>query len=207
MQHVSPSDFAPPDRISDLSAEEYFSLLHPEGGRGRASVFIKLEKDCVETRSLDRDTLLTQMPTFLDQTSFLTLNRFWTGRKAKFLATFNALYVDLDYFNTIRWRGKCAEEVQAAYAGMLLVSGVPQPSVFLQSGRGLAAIWLIHELPAGARPRWQAAMNALIEISTSFGVDKSCKDSSRVFRIPETINEKVGKTVRVSGGSGDRHRF
>lgn len=103
--------------------------------------------------------------------------------------------------------GKSAEEVQAAYAGMLLVSGVPQPSVFLQSGRGLAAIWLIQELPAAARPRWQAAMNTLIEISISFGVDKGCKDSSRVFRIPETINEKAGKPVRVSGGSGERHKF
>ncbi|MBP0484040.1 hypothetical protein [Sagittula salina] len=207
MEHVSPSEFAPRDRISDISAEEYFSLLHPEGGRGRASVFIKLEKDCVETRSLDRDTLLTQIPTLLDHTSFLTLNRFWFGRRARFLAAFNALYVDLDYFTTDRWRGKSAEEVQAAYAGMLLVSGVPQPSVFLQSGRGLAAIWLIQELPAAARPRWQAAMNALIEISISFGVDKGCKDSSRVFRIPETINEKAGKPVRVSGGSGDRQRF
>lgn len=207
MQHVSPCEFAPTDRFSDLTAEEYFDRLHPKGCRGRAAIFIKSTSGCVETRSLHRDTLLTQMPAFLDQTSYLTLNRFWFGRRGKFLAAFNALYVDLDYFSTPQWRGKTPEEVQAAYVAKLLSSDVPQPSIITQSGRGLAAIWLIREMPAAVRPRWQAAMNALIEISGSFGVDKSCKDSSRVFRIPGTINEKVGKEVRVSGGTGLRHSF
>lgn len=50
-------------------------------------------------------------------------------------------------------------------------------------------------------------MRALIEISGSFGPDKSCKDSSRVFRIPGSINDKVGRAVRVSGGTGLRHSF
>ncbi|WP_435988502.1 hypothetical protein [Sulfitobacter sp. SH24] len=207
MQHVSPGEFAQPSHISDLTAEDYFNRLHPRGCRGRAAVFIKSPNGCVETRSLDRNTLLNQMPSFLDQTSYLTLNRFWFGRRGKSLAAFNALYVDLDYFSTPQWRGKTPDEVQAAYAAKLLSLNVPQPSIISQSGRGLAAIWLIREIPAAVRPRWQAAMNALIEISASFGVDKNCKDSSRVFRIPGTINEKVGKEVRVSGGTGVRHSF
>ncbi|MFG6534808.1 hypothetical protein ACGYK5_13285 [Sulfitobacter sp. 1A16787] len=207
MQHVSPCEFAPTDRSSGLTAEEYFDRLHPKGCRGRAAIFIKSPSGCFETRSLGRNTLLTQMPAFLDQTSYLTLNRFWFGRRGKFLAAFNALYVDLDYFSTPQWRGKTPDEVQAAYVAKLLSSDVPQPSIITHSGRGLAAIWLIREMPAAVRPRWQAAMNALIEISASFGVDKSCKDSSRVFRIPGTINEKVGKEVRVSGGTGLRHSF
>ncbi|TMM55121.1 hypothetical protein [Sulfitobacter sabulilitoris] len=207
MQHVSLDEFVPADNISSLTAEEYCDFLHPKGGRGRAAVFIKFDNDRVETRSLERETLLAHMPSFLDQTSYLTLNRFWFGRRGKFLAAFNALYVDLDYFNSPQWRGKTPDEVQAAYAAKLLSSNVPQPSIISQSGRGLAAIWLIREIPVAARPRWQAAMKALIEISASFGVDKSCKDSSRVFRIPGTINEKVGKEVRVSGGTGLRHSF
>lgn len=72
-------EFAPLDHISDLTAEEYYDLLHPNGSRGRAAVMIKSCGDCVEGHSLDRHKLLMQMPFFVDRTSFLTLNRFWTG--------------------------------------------------------------------------------------------------------------------------------
>lgn len=207
MKHTDPSEFAPLDQISDLSAEEYYSLLHPEGSRGRAAIMCKLGRNEVENHSLDHAGMIMQMPLFLDHSSFLTLNRFWKGRRGKSLAALNALYVDLDYFNILRWRGKSSEEVQAAYSAHLLISDMPQPSVFMHTGRGVAAIWLIEETPISALKRWQGAMRALIELSASYGADKACKDATRIFRIPDTVNEKSGKVVRVSGGTGDRYRF
>ena len=205
MKHVDPSEFAPLSQISNLSAEEYYRLLHPSGSRGRAAVLCKLGDTEVENHSLEHAGMIMHLPSFLDHSSFLTLNRFWRGRKGKSLAALNALYVDLDYFVSPQWKGKSPDEVQAAYSAHLLVSGMPQPSIFLQTGRGIAAIWLIKETPASALKRWQGAIGALIELSAPFGVDKACKDASRVFRIPCTVNEKSGKQVRVSGGSGKRH--
>ncbi|MBO9400846.1 hypothetical protein [Shimia sp. R9_3] len=207
MKHADPSEFAPLDQISDLSAEEYFCLLHPEGSRGRAAVLCKQGDDEVENYSLEHAGMVMQMPLFLDQTSFLTLNRFWKGRQGRHLAALNSLYVDLDYFDAPPWRGKSPDEVQAAYSAHLLVSGMPQPSIFIHTGRGLAAIWLIEQTPVSALPRWQGAMRALIEFSTSFGADKVCGDATRVFRIPGTINEKSSKEVRISGGTGRRYGF
>lgn len=207
MKHSDPSEFAPLDQISDLSAKEYFRLLHPEGCRGRAAVLCKHGGDEVENFPLEHAGMIMQMPLFLDQTSFLTLNRFWKGRQGRHLAALNSLYVDLDYFNAPQWRGKSPDEVQAAYSTHLLVSGMPQPSIFIHTGRGLAAIWLIEQTPVSALPRWQGAMRALIEFSTSFGADKACGDATRVFRIPGTINEKSGEEVRISGGTGRRYGF
>lgn len=207
MKHADPSEFAPFNQISDLSAEEYFHLLHPEGSCGRAAVLCKQGGDEVKNYSLEHRGMIMQMPLFLDQTSFLTLHRFWKGRQGRHLAALNSLYVDLDYFNAPLWHGKSPDEVQAAYSTHLLHSGMPQPSIFLHTGRGIAAIWLIEETPIAAVPRWQAAMSALIELSVSYGADTSCRDTSRIFRIPETINEKSGMKVRVAGGTGRRYGF
>ncbi len=204
MKHTSPSEFAP---ILDLTAEEYFHLLHPEGSRGKAAVLCKLGADDVQTYSLERVPLLMQMPQLVDRTSFLSLNRFWSGRKLKSLAALNALYVDLDYFHMPQWQGKSPAEVQGAFVAHLQILGMPQPSVFLQTGRGLAAIWLIQPIPVSALRRWQGAMGALIDLTGAFGADKVCKDATRVFRIPGTLNEKSRKEVRVSGGCRERYQF
>ncbi|WP_323766221.1 hypothetical protein [Marinovum sp.] len=150
---------------------------------------------------------MTHMPMFLDQTSYLTLNRFWGHRNGNKLAALNALYVDLDYFSCIGWQGKSPNVVQAAYTEKLSNSGMPDPTIYLHTGRGLAVIWLIEEIPVSVLPRWQGAMRALVEFSDPFGADKKCKDAVRIFRIPGSTNEKCGKTVRVSGGTGRRHNF
>ncbi|PVA06160.1 hypothetical protein [Thalassorhabdomicrobium marinisediminis] len=206
MQHVSHQELAPLDQIFDLKGEEYYRLLHPEAARGKAVVLCK-HSGGVENYTLDDETLLTQMPTFLDRTSYLTLNRFWGGRKAQKLAALNALYVDLDYFNILQWRGKDVGTVEAELASRLAAHNVPHPSVIVQTGRGLAAIWLINPMPTNAQPRWKGAMNALVEFLGPFGADKSCRDVSRIFRIPETINEKSKQAVRVSGGTAERYSF
>jgi len=182
-------------------------IFPPFAPRGKASVLCKLGPDDVQTHTFEAAPLIVQMPHFVDRTSFLTLNRFWYGRKLKSLASLNALYVDLDYFHLPQWKGESPAEVQSALAAHLLVTGMPQPSVFLQTGRGLASIWLIEPIPVSALRRWQGAMGALIDLAEPFGADKACKDAARVFRIPGTLNEKSQREVRVSGGSAERYRF
>jgi hypothetical protein len=208
MQHVSPQEFAPLDRIFNLSGEEYFDLLHPEGTHGQPKVLVKFRDNTYKSFSLNRDQCRLQMHAYLDESCFLTLNRFKDGSKAgSNLVALNALYLDLDYFDTSRWRGKSADEVQVAFTAHLSQAGLPYPSIFTQTGRGLAAIWLITEIPKKVLSRWQAAMKALVGLCTPFGVDKRAKDTSRLFRIPGSVNEKVNRTVKVSGGTGARYSF
>jgi hypothetical protein len=208
MQHVFPQEFAPLDRIFNLSGEEYFDLLHPEGTHGQPKVLVKFRDNTYKSFSLNRDQCRLQMHAYLDESCFLTLNRFKDGSKAgSNLVALNALYLDLDYFDTSRWRGKSADEVQLAFTAHLSQAGLPYPSIFTQTGRGLAAIWLITEIPKKVLSRWQAAMKALVGLCTPFGVDKRAKDTSRLFRIPGSVNEKVNRTVKVSGGTGARYSF
>ncbi|WP_353475486.1 hypothetical protein PVT71_18145 [Salipiger sp. H15] len=117
------------------------------------------------------------------------------------------LALDLDYRTMPQWRGaapeKVAQAVQTAAQGL----GLPLPSVVTDTGRGLAVLWLIHELPAAAEPRWRPAQGCLISLFSAFGADKSCGDAARIFRLPEAVNAKCGRTVTVIDGSLLRHDF
>ena len=61
MQHVSPQEFAPLDRIFNLSGEEYFDLLHPEGTHGQPKVLVKFRDNTYKSFSLNRDQCRLQM--------------------------------------------------------------------------------------------------------------------------------------------------
>ncbi|WP_217358864.1 hypothetical protein [Ruegeria arenilitoris] len=157
--------------------------------------------------TLCQDGILASLHSLQDRTSFISLNRFFGSRRNANLACLNALYVDFDFHKEPDWRAGTADAVQAAIAGHLLIRGVPEPSFFLQTGRGLAAIWMIQSLPPAAQTRWQAAMRALVDLLAPFGVDRAGTDPARVFRIPGTRNEKSDRVVRVSGGDCRRHDF
>lgn len=171
------------------------------------AALVRPEQENLISWTFDREVPMGQLPVYLLSTAYISLNRFRGKRENENLAALNAVFVDLDYHATSTWRAKAPEVVQAAYADDLDANGLTQPSIFMQSGRGLYAIWLIRELPPAARQRWRAAQRALIDFSASFGADRACSDEARVFRIPGSTNEKNGKTVSISGGSLQRHGF
>ncbi len=158
--------------------------------------------ECAPTEKLCRF-----LPIWLDETTYVSLNRFYGRRVGRNLAQLNAVYLDLDFHTRAEWAGKPASHVQMAFQKVLDVAEIPIPSIYLHTGRGLAVIWLINPLPAKAQKRWQGAMNAVIKFAARFGADPACKDAARVFRIPGTINEKSGTEVRVSDATWHRHDF
>lgn len=207
MKHSPTSDFRAADVIApSISPEAYLRQLHPEGYKGRPELFaligdqpLQIEKDFEET--------LFHLPSWLDQQSFVSLNRFFGRRSIASLAQLNALYVDLDFHTTAEWRGRTPSQVQAAVLGYLIAAGIPEPSVMLHTGRGLAAIWLIRPVPRKALERWQVAMQCLAGLLARFGADRIALDPARIFRIPGTINPKSGKEVSVSLATWKRHNF
>lgn len=208
MKHTDPRDFAPhSDDIHTVSPEEYVQLLHPQGVIGNPAVLIKNSEKPSQQFTRCPDGIVACLHALLDRTSFISLNRFKGTRCNSGLVSLNSLYVDLDYHNDPGWRAEGEEDVQAAVAGHLLMRGVSEPSFYLRTGRGLAAIWLIHSMPPAALSRWQAAIRALMDLLAHFGSDRSCNDPARVFRIPGTRNEKSGRVVQVSGGNCQRQDF
>ncbi|SNR48434.1 hypothetical protein SAMN06265370_106220 [Puniceibacterium sediminis] len=218
MRHVR-SDTITPCQLAGLAPEAFLRLLHPADARGLPNLFVKdlcpggsgdgcpESTDPTATRVGSAEEFCLHLPSWLDCSSYVTLNRFWGRRRGDKLAALNALYLDLDFHTHSSWRGQSAEDVRDAISARLQMQGIVLPSICISTGRGLALIWLIDEMPAKALPRWQAAMDALIEFGRPFGADAACRDAVRVFRLPGTLNEKSGREVRVIGGTGLRVAF
>ncbi len=199
MENSSQSHPAKSHAFAHLRPEAYCSLLHPQDGFGLPSVLIKNHDGNTSGKVVEVDHLVAMLPVYQDATSYLSLNRFHGSRRNNKVAALNALYVDLDFYHI--------SEVRAAFLSHLSCKSVPAPNLFLNSGRGLSAIWLIDSLPSEARSRWKATRQALLTLCAPFGADKCCSDEARVFRLPGTLNEKSNTEVGALLGSSERQDF
>lgn len=189
-----------------LPAEDYLRLLHPVASCGSATL-MRLENDLRCARTYRPEALPFAASVWLDVSAYVTLHRYHGPRSGGRLAALNVLALDLDYRNRQQWRGVSPAQVAQAVKTTVQDLGLPLPSVITDTGRGLAVLWLIHELPAAAQPRWRPAQQCLIELFSTYGADRSCGDASRVFRLPDTVNLKIGRTVTVLEGTLRRHDF
>lgn len=207
MKHTDPRSFAPSSPFSEISTEAYLGLLHPETGRGHPGLFIKSAVDKPWSSVAPVPTIEMNLPSLLDQTTFLSLNRFWRDRRNKNLAALNALYVDFDVHTDAALRFEPVSAVQAKIERRCEGLQLPNPTIFLHTGRGLAAVWLLNDLVPQAQQRWAATIRALVGLFADFAADKACTDAARVFRLPGTINEKSGRIVRAFCGGQSRLDF
>ena len=206
MKHSSPSCRRNSPAAADLSATDYVRLLHPSGSIGKVSFTIIRSRDEAITRTYSVETAPIIAESLLDESTYLTLNRFSGPRGGGRLAQINTLYLDLDVHRLPgsnqpheHWVEKLHMELDA--------KSIPRPSVVTFTGRGLAAIWLIDPLPKQARPRWSACLSCLIGLFKHLGADSACSDVARVFRVPGTTNLKTGQEVRTVDGTLRRYRF
>ncbi|MFY0658999.1 MAG: hypothetical protein JXR15_00800 [Shimia sp.] len=207
MENSSQSHPAKTHAFAHLRPEAYCSLLHPQDGFGLPSILVKSHDGNTSGKTVELDHLVAMLPVYQDATSYLSLNRFHGSRGNNKVAALNALYVDLDFYNIEKLRRMNCSEVRAAFLSHLSRKSVPAPNLFLNSGRGLSAIWLIDSLPPGGRSRWKAAMQALLRLCAPFGADKCCSDEARVFRLPGSLNEKSNTEVAALLGSSERFCF
>jgi len=207
MENSSQSHPAKTHAFAHLQPEAFCSLLHPRDGFGLPSVLVKNHDGNTSGKAVELDHLVAMLPVYQDATSYLSLNRFHGSRRNSKVAALNALYVDLDFYNIHKLRRMNCSEVRAAFLSHLSCKSVPAPNLFLNSGRGLAAIWLIDSLPSEARSRWKATMQTLLTLCAPFGADKCCSDEARVFRLPGSLNEKSNTEVGALLGSSERFCF
>lgn len=198
-QNIRPAAFG-------MRAEDYLRLLHPADVYGSAAL-MRLDENLRCARTYRPDMLPAAAAVWLDVSVFVSLHRYHGPRSGRRLAALNVVALDLDYWSMPRWQH--AEPKDVAHAVRMAVRdfGLPLPSIITDTGRGLAILWLIDELPAAAEPRWRSAQRYLIDLFKTFGADVSCGDAARVFRVPESINLKNGRQVTVLDGSLRRYDF
>lgn len=134
----------------------------------------------------------------------------WIRKTNRDLRALRVVYVDLDVGRTTEqapnnpaaWLTDRDVDCQI---GKLADAGViPQPSVVVLSGRGVIVFWLLRDARnpdqpppdlGGNRALYVKLNRALQARLSDFAPDRSAYDATRAFRMPGSINSKVGLRV------------
>lgn len=140
-----------------------------------------------------------KMQEFNSENVYISLNTFYKPqRRIENIKELNALYIDLDIYNTNlnRTQEQILVWLQEEYFEDRQ-TGVPTPSIIVDSGRGLYLIWKIEPVPYKALPLWKAIEEHFYTRLKDFGADRKCLDPTRILRVPESINSKSKSVVNV----------
>lgn len=123
---------------------------------------------------------------------FITPNTMYIpDRNANNIRQFRALYVDIDNIE--------GDQMYIGFKVLELASKgvIPQPSMMVNSGRGIHLYWRIKHAPYSAIYTWQNIEDMLIYRLKHLGADSTASDCSRVLRIPNTINSRNNQKAYV----------
>ena len=135
----------------------------------------------------------SSLPSLVGKTDrYMSMNTFWkTYRRIEYLKELNTIYVDIDYYNT----NFSKETVLHNLDQLVEDKKLPQPSITIDSGRGLYVIWKIEQVPNQALALWQTVENHFVDLLFKYGADPLAKDACRVLRVPGTVNSKNNSSV------------
>jgi hypothetical protein len=117
-------------------------------------------------------------------------------RRKVSLASIGTLFVDFDYYNDERLKHLKPNKIKDLILKKCIEKQIQLPSIIIDSGRGLQAKWHHCQLPRQALPRWDACELHLINIFSDLSADSVVKDSTRVLRVLNTVNQKNGRVVQ-----------
>lgn len=128
---------------------------------------------------------------------YLSLNAFRYGsRREADLMQIRNIGLDLDIYKVGATIEEAVDELQA----MIIDDTLPEPNLFIESGRG---IQLIYGIEGGAAPQltWLSRYitSQYISMLAHLGADPQTTDPTRVLRFPGTINQKsqIRATVEI----------
>ena len=125
---------------------------------------------------------------------YITLNTFFKPyRRLECIKELNALFIDLDYYKTKFTKEQIIMNLEGNYFNKI----IPATNYILDSGRGLALIWLINKVPSNALPLWKAVQEYLYNQLKEFGADRQALDATRILRVPGSINSKSKTVVSI----------
>ena len=123
---------------------------------------------------------------------FISPNSFYIPRRSSDnIRHYRALFIDLDL--------DIHSKTEAAYEVYLLADSgrVPVPTMIVDSGRGLHCYWRIDHAPKAAAYTWQELQDYLYRQLKHLGADIKATDSSRLLRLPDTINSRNNALCKI----------
>jgi hypothetical protein len=187
-------------------AHRYLDVLHPAASVGRVSG-LTMKGTRVTAHTWRRGNLPIVADILTEQEAYIGMNRFYGPRGRGRLAALNALWLDLDTYRIASLVHLPRAELYRRIASTIEQAGLPEPSLIVDSGRGMYVIWLLDGGAAAAEPRWKAVMKALVAWGKPLGADPACVDPARVLRLPGSWHEGADRQVSVVAGSGTRYGF
>lgn len=115
-------------------------------------------------------------------------------RKVSNIRQFRALYIDLDIDKNDVYS---KSETRFFINQMVNDEIIPNPSMLVDSGRGLHVYWKIKDAPYQALNTWQELEDFLYYKLKPYGADKKATDGARILRLPGTINSKTNTECKV----------
>lgn len=125
---------------------------------------------------------------------YMATNTTYNGiRQVKNIRQFRALYQDIDIVNL----GFTKEETVYLIFILAIEGKIPEPTMIIDSGRGIHPYWRIKNAPFGALHTWQELQDYIYYQLKSIGADKKALDGARVLRLPGTINSKDNSECKI----------
>lgn len=125
-------------------------------------------------------------------------------RRAESLRYLNACWADLDHHKL----GLTVGQAVGLVIDLAANGTVPMPTLTIQSGRGLWAVWLIESVRAWPEviAWWNRLQNKLSDHHKHLAADQGAIDAARICRIPGSTNTRAKKRVSFTL-LGDARRY
>lgn len=176
------NDFAEHLYKNDLDGYVQLLQIERNGEKKKIKIFNTKSdgiKEIIEEKENETDVFITPNTMYIPQ------------RNSNNIRQFRALYVDIDDIEN--------DQLYVGYQVMELAEkgDIPKPSMIVNSGRGLHIYWRIQNAPYSAIYTWQNIEDMLIYRLKHLGADSRATDSSRVLRLPNTINSKNNEMAYI----------
>lgn len=133
----------------------------------------------------------------LNKDTYIAMNTFKSTRRLiSNLFGLNALWSDLDYYNT-KYKGKTCNEMIEILSHNKLIKKIP-PSFYLYSGNGMYPIWLLESAHAkSCLPIWRKLMSEIHKELETYGADPKSAEPAHVLRLAGSNNSKTGVKAKI----------
>ncbi|HEK4533713.1 TPA: DNA-binding response regulator [Clostridioides difficile] len=124
---------------------------------------------------------------------YISHNTFYKPqRRIENIKELNAIFIDIDCYNT-----KYTKEAVRFFIEKDLNGIIPNPTMLVDSGRGLYYVLKLEPVPNKALPLWYAIQRYIYNQLKEFGADAKALDPTRVLRATGTINSKTQTEVKI----------
>ena len=179
-----------------LSLQDWADLVHPQTD-GYVAVATKNAAGEWTEKSYPSGVWVEKLVQHKDLSCYVSVNSFFIPKRNNANARhINAFYVDLDHYK----ESLSQDEVLAAIDFLVDTDRLPEPTMVIDSGRGLYSMWLIESVPAkfkSVQKLYTHIEKHLIDVLKEWGSDSQASDVARVLKAPSTYHHITGKMVEV----------